>query len=359
MLAIVQHRKGRSPGQRFRLEHYIDYFEKNGIEIDYSFIINEKDDKVFYSKGKYLLKLVILFKSFIHRLKDVYRAKDYDVIFIYREAFMLGTVFFEKMLAKTKVPIIFDFDDSIWLNDTSVGNKNLAWLKNPKKVASICKLSNLVTVGNEYLASYAKKYSQNVVVVPTTIDLKYHQGRQIEQGDKICIGWTGTSTTIKHFERIIPVLTRISKKYNDKVVFRVIADVVDLNYTLPVDYVKWSKFSEIDDLLGFDIGIMPLPDDEWSRGKCAFKGLQCMALKVPVILSPVGVNSEIIVHGENGFLADTDDEWFNYLSQLIEHSSLRNSIGHKGYETVKENFSVEVWEKKLFEIIVLTIKSSC
>lgn len=350
VLAIVQHRKGRSPGQRFRFENYMEHLENNNYEIKYSYIIDEKDDFYFYSKGYYWKKFFILIKTFFYRINDVRNAKNFDLIFIYREAFMLGTVFFEKRLQKTKVPIVFDFDDSIWLNDTSEGNKNLAWLKSPKKTSKICALSNLVTVGNEYLAQYARQYNQNVKIVPTTIDLTYHSANdQKELSEQICIGWTGTSTTIKHFELALPVLRKIKEKYGDKVCFRVVANIDSLDYDLSIDLIQWNKNTEIADLLAFDIGIMPLPDDEWSKGKCGFKGLQCMALKTPVILSPVGVNTEIVEHGENGFLAINDSEWFDYLCQLIDSFDLRKLIGQEGFNTVNEKYSVEVWKEKVLK----------
>ncbi|MDD4148662.1 MAG: glycosyltransferase family 4 protein [Bacteroidales bacterium] len=355
ILAIVQHRKGRSPGQRFRFEHYIPILESNGYEIIFSNIINEKDDEVFYSKGKYFSKLLIVIKTFRHRLKDIKTAKNCDIVFIYREAFMLGTTYFEKRLSKLDVPLIFDFDDSIWLNDTSEGNQNLAWLKKPQKTAEICKLCDLVMVGNEYLANHAKKYNPNVKIIPTTINTDYHKPKNNKtNSDSICIGWTGTTTTLKHYYTAIPVLKKIKEKYGTKVYFKVIVNSKEWTQELDVKLVNWTKEREIEDLCEFDIGIMPLPDDEWSKGKCGFKGLQCMALGIPVVMSPVGVNTDIIENGVNGYLADKDDIWFDKLCQLIESPELRKTIGDTAKETVEEKYSVNVWEERvlgLFENI--------
>jgi glycosyltransferase involved in cell wall biosynthesis len=351
ILAIVQHRKGRSPGQRFRFEHFISVLEKNGYEIVFSNIINEKDDSIFYSKGKYFSKLMIVLKSFRHRLKDLRIAKNCDVVFIYREAFMLGTTYFEKRLSKLNVPIIFDFDDSIWLNDTSEGNQNLAWMKKPEKTAEICKLSDLVSVGNQYLSDYAKAFNKNVAIIPTTINTEYHKPVK-EKTDKnpICIGWTGTTTTLKHYDTAIPVLQRIKEKYGDLVYFKVIVNSVEWTRDLDVKLVKWTKENEIKELCEFDIGIMPLPDDEWSRGKCGFKGIQCMALKMPVIMSPVGVNTEIIENEKNGYLADDAETWFKYLCLLIDSFELRQKIGESARKTIEEKYSVNIWENKVLDL---------
>lgn len=351
VLAIVQHRKGRSPGQRFRFEHFIPLLENNGYEIIFSNIINEKDDEIFYSHGHYFSKLIIVIKSFMQRVRDIKTAKKCDLIFIYREAFMLGSTYFEKRLAKTGVPLIFDFDDSIWLNDTSDGNKNLSWLKKPGKTAKICSYASLVTVGNDYLANYARQYNKNVFILPTTINTNYHKYLSESKNDeRICIGWTGTTTTLKHYDYAIPVLQKLKEKYSDKIYFKVIVNTEIWTKNLDVKLTKWSAENEIAELSEFDIGIMPLPDEDWSKGKCGFKGIQCMALGIPVVMSPVGVNNQIIESGRNGFLANDDTEWFDILCQLIENPELRSLIGAAGRKTVEDKYSVNFWNKKVLEL---------
>ncbi|HOK38862.1 MAG: glycosyltransferase family 4 protein [Bacteroidales bacterium] len=350
ILAIVQHRKGRSPGQRFRFEHFIPYLEENGYQITYSNLLNETEDKIFYSQGKYFSKALIIIQSFFRRLKDLKRLNEFDIVYVYREAFWLGTVFFERQFSRKK-PMIFDYDDAIWLNDTSDGNKAFSWLKRTSKTGDICRLADVVIVGNEYLAEYAQKYNDNVVVIPTTIDTNYHKpDLEKETKDKICIGWTGTETTLKHFDIAIPVLKKIKEKFGDKVYFKVIVNTQNWERDIDVKLSKWTLRNEISDLLEFDIGIMPLPDDKWSRGKCGFKGLQCMSLGIPVIMSPVGVNVEIIKNGENGFLASHDDQWFDCLTNLIINPELRKILGENGRKTVVDRYSVLVWKSKFLKI---------
>jgi glycosyltransferase involved in cell wall biosynthesis len=337
----------RSPGQRFRCEQYIPYLKAEGFEITYSNILSEKDDKVFYSNGKLLQKFLIFIKSFLIRTYDLLRANRYDVIFIYREALMVGSTLFERLFTLSKATIIFDFDDSIWLHDTSDGNQGLQWLKKPSKTATICRLADCVIVGNEYLAGYARQYSNNVVVIPTTIDTGYHKnvvGYQVKQ--PVCIGWTGTATTLKHFESILPALIAIKQKYGVGVCFKMIINTVYENKDLELIATPWNISSEIEDLTSIDIGIMPLPDDQWSQGKCGFKGLQYMSLGIPTIMSPFGVNKVIITDGKNGYLALTNDEWITTLSYLIEHPSIRQQIGKQGQTTIVERFSVDSQKTK-------------
>lgn len=351
LLYIAPHRPGRSPGQRFRFEQYQDFLEEKGFEITYSFIVNAWDDRILYSKGRYCLKLWIALKAIIIRLYDWMRCGKYDVVLIYREANFLGNIFFEKRFAASKVPVLFDFDDAIWLNDVSDGNKNLKWLKRPEKTAEIVALSHLVIVGNQYLASYARQYNNKVTIIPTSVNTDYHKMKPYHKNGSVCIGWTGSSTTIKHFEEARPFLKQLKVKYGNKVSFKVIVDIPINDHELGFSSTIWSADSEIDELNAIDIGIMPLPDDKWSKGKCGFKGIQYMALAKPTVMSPVGVNTEIIEDGENGFLAATADEWIVKLSQLIESEELRERLGKNGQQTIVDKYSVDIQKQALLEAI--------
>lgn len=340
ILFVCLHRPDRSPSQRYRFEQYIPYLEEKGFDCTYSFLLNEKQDKAFYTKGKILAKTSILFQSILKRINDIRRTKQHDIVFVQRECLMLGTAFFEKIFAK-KAKLVFDFDDSIWLQNISDANKRLEFLKNPDKTKSIIKVANLVIAGNQYLADYALKFNLNTVIIPTTIDTNIYQPVQKKKSDKICIGWTGSFSTIEHFKYRVDVLKRIKEKYQDKVYFKVIGDSSYKEEKLEVKGIMWKRETEVKDLEEVGIGIMPLPDTEWTRGKCGLKGLQYMGLSIPTIMSPVGVNTAIIQDGINGFLADDESEWFNKLSMLIESDELRKKLGEKGRETVVKKYSVE------------------
>lgn len=352
ILFIAAHRPGRSPGQRFRFEQYLEYIHGAGFECTYSYIISEKDDAYFYTKGKYLRKFFILLKSIYIRCQNLRKAKQYDLIFIYREALMIGSSWFERQFRKKGVKIIVDYDDAIWLPDVSSGNTNLSWLKNPSKIVTIIKNSDMVFAGNTYLANFAKNYSDRVRIVPTTIDTQPYRKHIGVTDDKntVCIGWTGSQTTLKHFEKAIPFLEKIYQKFGPKVSFKLIADVPFETDKILIEFCKWSRDKEVDDLSGIDIGIMPLPDDDWTKGKCGFKGLQYMAIGIPTIMSPVGVNTEIIQDGVNGFLADSEDEWVERLSLLIESPELRKKIGENGRNTVVDKYSFDAWKDQYIKL---------
>lgn len=351
VLIICLHRKDRSPGQRFRYEQYFSFLEANGYQFDISILLNEKDDRAFYSKGNYFRKFIIYLKALMIRTRDWSRMNRYDIIFIFRDAMMTGSAFFEKRFARSKAKIIYDFDDAIWWeHNVSVVNKRLAFLKDSSKTGAIIRLSDLVFAGNQYLADYAAQFNKNISIIPTTIDTAvYVPGKKDEQKKTICIGWSGSFSTIQHFATAIPALKKIKEKFGDRVSFKIIGDKNYYCAELETKGDAWVASTEIEDLSQIDIGIMPLPDDEWAKGKCGLKGLQYMALEIPTLMSPVGVNTEIIQHGINGYLPDKEDEWVKALSDLIENKELRERIGKAGRQTVINKYSVEAWKQKYLD----------
>lgn len=333
-------------------------------------LISEADDKVFYHPGNYFKKAGVIFKSFFIRWKDLRRAKNFDLIFIQREALLIGSSFFEKRFFR-RTKVIFDFDDSIWLLDTSPENKKFEFLKDPDKTQHNIRHAHAVIAGNAFLADYAKRFNPAVVIIPTTIDTDFHRpslnsltSRTSVNGSdtialsdkKIVIGWSGSISTIKHFEMIVPVLKKIESKYPGKTEIHVIGQG---SYTHPdVEIVSkaWSALTEVENLQAFDIGIMPLPDDEWVKGKCGLKGLSYMACGVATVMSPVGVNADIIQHQANGLLAATEAEWFDALAYLIENPAIRERLGTAGRQTVVEKYSVEANKHKYLGVLKSLIK---
>lgn len=358
VLFLSLHRPDRSPSQRFRFEQYLPFLGENGFEYHFSFLLNERDDKIFYSRGHLFSKFIIVVKSFIIRFRELSQVKKYDIVFVQRECFMLGTSFFEKRYSKLGAKLIFDFDDSIWLQNVSDANKTFVWLKNSEKTSKIIQHSKLIFAGNEYLKNYALKFNANVAIVPTTIDTNEYQKNRLSSNNKVVIGWSGSITTIQHFEYSISVLKKIKEKYSDKIEIKVIGDSNYFNNDLLIKGLAWNKKTEISDLSTFDIGIMPLPDDEWAKGKCGLKGLQYMSLEIPTIMSPVGVNTEIIEDGINGFLASSEEEWVQKLSKLIESKELREKIGKEGRKTVVEEYSVDANKQKYLDLFKQLLNSS-
>lgn len=356
ILFIVHHRKDRSPGQRYRFEQYFPFLEENGVECHLANIISEKDDKILYSNGNYLKKAGIALNAYKIRWSNLSEITDYDLVIIYREAILTRSIYFEKKIARKGIPMVFDFDDAIWVKDVSEGNKSISFLKNERKIEKILPLCTHVTTGNEYLKQYALKYNQNVTVFPSTIDTNKYKNIPQEETDVVTIGWVGSHTTVKHFEEVIPVLLRIKEKYGEKVNFKVIGDPDFKHEELGIEGIPWDNDNEVELFNLLDIGIMPLPDNEWTKGKCGMKGLLYMSVETPAIMSAVGMNTEIVDHGKNGFLASSDEDWFEILSQLIENKELRTQIGKEGRKVVEDRYSLKSQQEKYLALYLSLMK---
>lgn len=351
VLILCAHRPGRSPSQRYRFEQYLPFLRTQGFSFTFSYLLNERDDRIFYSRGRFFSKMRIMALSVLKRLRDCLRFGSYDIVLIQREASFLGTSFAEKRAFGSGARVIFDFDDSIWLADTSPGNKKWEWIKKPEKFFRNISYAHYVIAGNEWLAEKARAVNKNTIVIPTTIDTAVHVPMPEKRGPGVVtIGWSGSISTIKHFEQLVPVLARLKKKYGDKVRVRIIGDKDYSHKKLEITAVAWSKETEVMELNTFDIGVMPLPDDEWARGKCGLKGLSYMACGVATVMSPVGVNREIINDTQNGILAMNEEDWFVSLALLIENKELREKLGKAGRQTVVERYSVPAHKQKYLDL---------
>lgn len=340
----------RSPSQRFRHEQYLRFFEENGWECSFSWLLDAEQDQIFYSQGNWGAKAKVIAASTWKRWKETF-AKPMDVVFVQREAYMLGSAWFEQQMARRSA-FVFDFDDAIWLADVSSENRRFAFLKDGRKTEALISISDEVIAGNEYLADYARDYNERVTVIPTTIDTAYHRPMpQLRKGKPVCIGWTGSLTTLQYFQNIVPLLERIKIRYGTGVRFKVIGESGYRNATLDLESTPWNLQSEIEDLNDIDIGIMPLPDNEWTKGKCGFKGLQYMGCGIPAVMSPVGVNNRIIEQGVNGYLAYDEDDWFTILCRLVESEDLRHRIGEAGRATVEKRYSVDSQKMRYLEVL--------
>lgn len=354
VLFIASHRPERSPGQRFRFEQYLSALERDGWSYDHSHLVTAEDDRILYSKGNYFEKARFVRRCHQLRQRDVERMNDYDVIFLYREALMTRSIRYELKFRRSRAKLIFDFDDSVWLPNVSDANRRWGWLKDASKTSKLIGLSDKVFAGNAYLAEYAERYNPRTVVIPTTIDTDEYQPKwnapvtRVDDG-RVVIGWSGSITTIQHFKYAIPALTILKEKYGDRIAIRVIGDGSYAEPALGVQGLPWRKETELDDLRTMDIGIMPLPDDEWARGKCGLKGLQYMALGIPTLMSPVGVNSTIIRDGEDGQLATTTEDWVGKISRLIEDADLRQRMGRAARRTVEERYSLRAWQERYMQ----------
>jgi glycosyltransferase involved in cell wall biosynthesis len=343
---IAPYPRGEAPSQRFRFEQYLDFIEANGFEICFHSFHTVKSWNRLYQKGKFGLKILDVLLNFARRKVLLFRLIRAKHIFMHREMAHIGPPIFEWILAKIfRKKFIYDFDDAIWLPNYSKSNALFQRLKAYWKVKYIIKWADRITVGNDYLKNFALQYNTNVTVIPTTIDTENHHNRTTNyDSSPIVIGWTGTHSTMHYLDELVPIIQELEKTYD--FIFRVISNKKPDYELKSLDYLDWKKETEIEDLAKFNIGVMPLVEDDWSQGKCGFKALQYMSLGIPTVLSPVGVNIQIVTNEVNGFLCVTPSEWKDALVQLLEDKALRKKIGSEGRNTIIEKYSVLAFQEK-------------
>ena len=348
ILFIVPYPRGEAPSQRFRFEEYFNVLEQNGYQFQVSSFLNHNAWSILYKKGHFFNKLFAIIIGYLRRCYDLLRMKNYDIIFIHREASPLGPPFFEWMLMRfSGKPSVFDFDDAIWIPNASDSNQMLRHLKRFKNVNNCCRWATIVSAGNKFLADYARQYNKNVVVNPTTIDTDKWNNGSDEAGVQtsrhsnvsFVIGWTGSHSTVQYLDELYPVFLELEKIFSFQL--HVICDIPPRFQLQSMKFIKWSKKAEVDDLMTLDVGIMPLPDNVWTRGKCGFKALQYMSLGIPAIVSNVGVNAEIVDHEINGCICKTIDDWRYYLSKLMSDKEYLHSLRRHTKEKVISNYSVQ------------------
>jgi len=340
---------------RFRVYQYLNYLDADSIKYT---VLPSKPPKHYLPPGSEKKVIGPIIDRFCEALKitnaiiRVLRAPFYDVVFLQRDLLSLNAFpweiwalntfpWLEILLRKLSKRLIFDFDDAIFVYK-------------PRKISAIVAMSDFVIVGNKYLEEYAQKYSSHVEIIPTPVDTdKYFPlDKQNREEKGVTIGWMGSWSNVKEIQILLPSLKRVSQKHNFR--FTIVSNFLpNLNFLNELDFTfhAWNPEKEIEELQSFDIGVMPLFDTQVNRGKCPLKALLYMAVGIPVIASPVGINKQIIIDGVNGFLASDEEEWIEKLSRLIEDKHLREKMGAAGRKTVEEKYSVRANFSKLLGIL--------
>ena len=348
VLAVVPNVYDKVPGQRFRIEQWEPWLAEMGAHIEYASFESPALNQVIHQSGNYFKKISSVLGGMFRRLQLATRIADYDLIYVFRESALVGPAWFERWASMRRVPYVFDFDDAVWVAVPSAANGWLSILKMSGKTRASCRLATHVMAGNPYLAEYALRVNAETTVVPSTIELNKYTLEARNGSPHPVIGWSGSFSTVPYLDALKPVLQELVA--TERFRLRVIGTS---RYEVPgveVDVKPWTAGSEVEDLRPIDIGVMPLADDEFSRGKCGLKALQYMALGIPPVISPVGVNSEIVQDGVNGFLASTPEEWKAKLTLLLRDPELRGRLGAAARKTVESKYSAAIQSKRVFDI---------
>lgn len=335
---------------RYRSFNYLPYLEQNNIHYKVSSLFDEQYLINYYQTGHANIGDVL--RAFLRRLKILLSLNSYNLVVIEYEILPYFPAVLERFLNVIKLPYVVDYDDALFHQYDQHRLAIVRWLLGGK-IAQVMRHAATVVAGNAYLADYARSAGSSAVeIIPTVIDLdRYPINLTSADLNRVfTIGWIGSPSTSVYLEAIAPALAALCADHQVKVCL-----IGATNVILPgvnVETIAWSESTEVSLMQQFDVGIMPLPDEPWARGKCGFKLIQYMACGLPIVASPVGVNCEIVEQGINGFLAQTPEEWQNALLTLLRDKVLRERMGLAGRQKVERKYCLQVTAPKFVNLLL-------
>lgn len=339
---------------RLRLFQYERLLLSAGLDITFQSLLSDKMLRSRYAHGTY--RGLSLVRAYISRIQWLLRRRKFDLIWIEKEALPWLPQLMELMLLQG-VPFVLDYDDAVFHNYDQHKNRIFRRLYG-RRLDGLMAEAKTVVVGNGYLAERARNAGcRRLESIPTVVDLdRYPLPIRTEKSNReSVIGWIGSPSTAKYLRLASDALGRLQEEFNIRCV-AIGAKEEDLVGT-PFRSIPWCEDTEVSSLNGLDIGIMPLADTPWERGKCGYKLIQYMASGLPVVASPVGVNNQIVKHGVNGFLASTQEEWIDCLEKLVSDVALRARLGAAGRKRVEREFCLQVQAPRLAEILLAAARN--
>ena len=329
--------------------------------------------KDFYA-GKKNVSAVL--KSYVKRLGVLFSVFSYDRVVIEKEIFPFLPAWAEWMLKLLGIKYIVDYDDAIFHHyDQSANPLIKNFLGN--KIAKVMRFSGTVVAGNQYLADYAARSgAKNIEIIPTVIDLERYpvknsdsdlelppnvilsgvEGRAgersaSENNQKFVVGWIGTKTTFE--KHLLPCKDWIKalQIQDPNIRLHIVGITEDMDLGKNVQYIRWTEETEVAEILKMDIGLMPLQDSKWEKGKCAYKLIQYAACGIPGVASDVGMNREVTVPGETGILASADEEWIQAIKTLKSNTELRHQMGRNARKKVEERYCIQQTSKRIIHLL--------
>jgi glycosyltransferase involved in cell wall biosynthesis len=337
----------RAASTRQRFAQYRSHLAAANITLDIYPLFDNTYLEALFTKG--MRSKTHTFLAYLHRLRDLLRIGSYDFIMVQYELFPYLPAPFEALLRLTKKPVVYDIDDAIFHQYDAHKNPRIRSFLGGK-LHPIMKRADLALCGNTYLADYVSRFSKRTEIVPTVVDTDNYRTRPTpETHAPITVGWMGSPST---WDYCLPMTDMLSENTRaGRLSFLAVGAEHKASDDFPFTFRAWEESREVADIHDMDIGIMPIPDAPWARGKCGYKLIQYMACGLPVIASPVGVNRDIVTHGVNGFLASSEAEWREAITTLATHASLRARMGEEGRKRVVERYSLQAHGPRVAQLL--------
>lgn len=349
ILLLCPYPMGVAPGQRLKYEQYLDFLEREGYEITVSPFLSHATWKILYLRGNLLRKVGGVAMGYLRRCRDLLRLPFFDGAYVFLHVTPFGGSLFERLCRRFAKRMIYDIDDLVFLGKTSPQNRIAGLLRTPKKYHYLMEKSDHVITCTPYLDSYVRKFNEHTTDISSTIRTDAYLPVNAYANDRILtIGWSGSHSTVPYLNLLESVFRKLASRHKFKL--RVVGSNTFKLEGIEVEALPWVESSEVEDLQGIDIGVYPLPKEEWVLGKSGLKALQYMALGIPTVATAIGANFRVIEHGISGFLVNSEEEWLATLEMLLLDPALRGRIGGAARARVDSIFSVKANEPQYLSV---------
>ena len=350
LLVICPHPENVAPGQRLKYEQYFGHWRAHGYQVDVSPFMTRRFQEIVYQPGRVPEKLFWVLWGYLRRVRDLFRLRRYDGVYVFLWVTPLGPPFFEWLCSILARRIVYDIDDMVFLGHSSEANRFIQSLKGRRKMTFLMRKANHVVVCTPHLEAFVKRYNARTTDISSTIDTERYLPVNTYSNERpLTLGWSGSHSTAKYLHLLDDVLRELPRELDFRL--KVIGDPTFTVEGVDVDARPWSESAEVEDLQEIDIGLYPLPDEEWVLGKSGLKALQYMALGIPPIATDIGANRRIIEDGKNGLLVSDPDTWKNAILRLASHPEERRAIGVEARKTVVERFSVRANAPRYLDVL--------
>lgn len=348
VLALVPSELGHSPGQRSTIELWERPLREAGFALEYAPFETPQMRRLLGQRGRVLSKAREMLRAYARRVRLLRDVRGFDAVYVYREAALIGPALLERWVAQRGCPIIYSLDDPLYIPYVSPSNGWLSYLKFFGKVATICRLSRVVIVNSRFHQDYAEKHCRNVRQIPSVVDDRIYRYRpERPHGSPVCVGWSGSPSTATNLQLVTGALGDLARRtpYRLHLIGAERLDIPGVGCSAQ----PWRAETEVSDLEKLDIGLVPLPDNEWNRRKFNLKVAQYMALGIVPVATPLGSNPDVIEHGKDGFLASTASEWTTHLETLVRDGALRSAMAERAARKAQTSFTLQSQSRAILD----------